>query len=159
MNKKRVQEFTLRVTQANRTQLIVILYDILEADLESASEALKGKDFKTYEKEVKHASRIVNQLMGSLDYRYSMSYDLLSLYSYINKKLVGALVSRCNQDFAEILDLIHDLRVGFEEASKQDTSGKVMANTQQIYAGLTYGRGKLNESSLTPGDSNRGFRA
>lgn len=159
MNKERLQEFAVRVTQANKSQLIVILYDILEADLESATDAINVKDFKLYEKEVRHASRVVNQLMGALDYRYPLAYDLLSLYSYLNKKLVGALMSRSAQDFSEILDLINDLRVGFVEVSKEDNSGPVMQNTQQIYAGLTYGRGTLNESSFTPGDINRGFKA
>ncbi len=159
MNKDRLQEFAARVTQANKSQLIVILYDILEADLESATDAMNAKDYLTYEKELKHASRVVNQLMGALDYRYSLAYDLLSLYSYLNKKLVSALMSRSNQDFPEILDLINDLRVGYIEVSKQDNSGPVMQNTQQIYAGLTYGRGTLNESSLNLGDINRGFKA
>lgn len=159
MNKDRLREFAVRVTQANQSQLIVILYDILEADLESATDAINAKDYKTYEKELRHASRVINQLMGALDYRYPLSYDLLSLYSYLNKKLVCAQMSRSNQDFPEILDLINDLRVGFLEVSKQDDSGPMMQNTQQIYAGLTYGRGTLNESSLNPSDIHRGFKA
>ncbi len=159
MNKERLKEFAVRVTQANKSQLIVILYDILEADLESATDAINAKDYKTYEKELRHASRVVNQLMGALDYRYPLAYDLLSLYSYLNKKLICALMSRSAQNFPEMLDLINDLRVGFVEVGKQDTSGPMMQNTQQIYAGLTYGRGRLNESSLSPDDINRGFKA
>ena len=48
----------------------------------------------------------------------------------------------------------------FEQVAKQDTSGAVMANTQQIYAGLTYGKGTLNEVSMSlDGNTYGGFKA
>ena len=34
-------------------------------------------------------------------------------------------------------------------------SGAVMGNAQEVYAGLTYGKGTLNESTIS--QSNRGF--
>ena len=34
-----------------------------------------------------------------------------------------------------------------------------MSNTQQVYAGLTYGRGSLNEMYVDPNQASRGFRA
>ena len=33
----------------------------------------------------------------------------------------------------------------FEEVAKHDTSKSVVQNSQQVYAGLTYGKGTLNE--------------
>ena len=54
---------------------------------------------------------------------------------------------------------IEKLRAGFEGIKGQDTSGPVMQNVQQVYAGLTYGKGTLNEAYLNPQDYNRGFNA
>lgn len=34
-----------------------------------------------------------------------------------------------------------------------------MQNTQQVYAGLTYGRGTLNEVFMNPNEYARGFKA
>ena len=34
--------------------------------------------------------------------------------------------------------------------AKQDFEGPIMQNTQQIYAGLTYGKGYFNESYMDP---------
>ena len=47
----------------------------------------------------------------------------------------------------------------FEEVARQDESGPVMENTQQIYAGLTYGKDSLNEVFLQGDENSRGFRA
>lgn len=157
MRKEKMQEFSARITQANRTGLIVILYDMLEADLEYAKCLLKDGDSKGFEHECRHAVKVLNELMGSLDYHYEMSFDLLSLYSYANKALVQAMVKHDDVYFGEVMMIIARLRAAFDEVSKQDTSGTVMQNTQAIYAGLTYGRGKLNESSYDYNDTNRGF--
>ena len=47
----------------------------------------------------------------------------------------------------------------FKEVAKQDDSEAVMKNVQTIYAGLTYGRGTLNETIDSGADANRGFEA
>jgi flagellar protein FliS len=43
--------------------------------------------------------------------------------------------------------------------AKQDDSKAVMENVQTIYAGLTYGRGTLNETITTGVTPQRGFEA
>lgn len=159
MEKDKLREFTFRVTQASRSELVVIMYDVVLADTEAARKALGRDDITGYEKELGHASRFLNELMGSLDYRYAISRDLLSLYSYVNKTMIRA---RINRD-AKLLDIsdgiLGKLREAFQEVSAQDTSGPVMRNTEQVYAGLTYGRGSLNEALLDPNGTKRGFMA
>ena len=54
-----------------------------------------------------------------------------------------------------IISMLNKLQKSFEELSKTDTSGKAFKNAQEVYAGLTYGRGTLNESTSI--DANRGF--
>ena len=159
MEKDKLQEFTRRVTQASRTELIVIMYDVILADTAAAREALNQGDTGSYERELKHAGRFVHELMGALDYQYPIAHELLSLYSFLNKTIIRA----CNIHKAEILDAADDmvskLRETFAQVSAQDTSGPVMHNTQQVYAGLTYGKNSLNESYLDPSGAKRGFMA
>ena len=50
------------------------------------------------------------------------------------------------------------LKAAFEEVAKQDTSEPLMENTQQVYAGLTYGKGSLNEVLMSRDEYNRGYR-
>ena len=54
--------------------------------------------------------------------------------------------------------MIKGLKESFEEVAKQDGSGPVMENTQQVYAGLTYGRDSLSEVTMYGNMANRGFR-
>lgn len=159
MEKERLQEFTFRVTQASRTELIVIMYDVILSDTRAAREALSAGDTQGYERELKHSGRFLNELMGALDYQYAISYDLLSLYSYVNKAIIRACVSRDASVLDSADDVIKGLRTAFHEISAQDTGGPVMRNTEQVYAGLTYGRGSLNEASLDPNGTKRGFMA
>ena len=57
-----------------------------------------------------------------------------------------------------VREVMGKLKEAFQEVAKQDYSAPVMKNTQQVYAGLTYGKGSLNEVLLTGNDSNRGYR-
>lgn len=41
----------------------------------------------------------------------------------------------------------------FEQVAKEDHSGPVMEHSQQLYAGLTYGKGTLNEVSFGEGST------
>ena len=61
--------------------------------------------------------------------------------------------------FDEINKVMESLHSAFAEVAKQDTSGAVMQNTQQVYAGLTYGKGRLNEVFMNGNEQSRGFMA
>jgi flagellar protein FliS len=54
--------------------------------------------------------------------------------------------------------VMRGLYTSFEEVAKRDKSEPLMHNTQQVFAGMTYGRTSLNEN-LSEADSNRGFLA
>ena len=90
MKKELIQDFSLRISQASKTELIVIMYDIILEDIKAAKEALLEKNSEGYTHELKHAGRIVNELMSALDYTYPVSYQLMSLYIFLNKQLIDA---------------------------------------------------------------------
>lgn len=159
MNKEAIQSFTTRITQASRSELIVILYEMTIAKIEDAENAYADNDLKTFDKELKGAQKNVSELMVSLDYRYVISYDLLSLYLYTNKHIITAIVRRDPLTLKNAKTILETLLIGFKEVSKADKSGPVMRNTQQLYAGLTYGKGILNETYIDPNNKNRGFIA
>ena len=48
-------------------------------------------------------------------------------------------------------------RWSIETAAGDDKSAPLMDNAQKVYAGMTYGRGRLTESFIN--DDNRGFLA
>lgn len=159
MKKEMIQEFSMRVTQASRSELIVIMYDIILREMEYAKEAFAEGDLATYEKELTQASRFVNELMGALDYSIGISYQLMSLYIFANKEITAAKTQKQPELLAGAAEIFEKLLIGYQKVSEEDTSGPVMKNTQQVYAGLTYGRGTLNEMYVNFDEGKRGYMA
>lgn len=159
MNKDMIQAFTARVTQASRSELIVILYEMILSEITEAKKAYEIGDLTTFDKGLKKSHKYINELIVALDYNYSVSYDLLSLYLYVNKRIVTAIMKKRPDSLESAVSVLNKLLIGFEGVSKADASGPVMRNTHQLYAGLTYGRGKLNEIDIDPNNRNRGFIA
>lgn len=159
MKKEAIQAFTARVTQASRSELTVILYEMILEEITEAREAYEKNDLTSFNRELNRAQKYVNELIVSLDFKYKISYDLMSLYLYVNKTFATAVIKRNPDSLDSAESVLKKLLIGFEGVSKMDTSGPMMRNTQQVYAGLTYGRGKLNETYINPSNGNRGFIA
>jgi flagellar protein FliS len=159
MKKEAIQVFATRVTQASKSELIVILYEMIMTEIEEAKEAYEIGNLIAFDKELKKAQKFITELTASLDYNYVISYDLLSLYLYVNKRIITAIIQRNPVSLDSAQSVLKKLLTGFEGVSKLDTSGPMMRNTQQLYAGLTYGKGKLNETYIDPDNRSRGFIA
>jgi flagellar protein FliS len=164
MDKEKKQMYSARVSQANASELVVITYEIIEDCIVEAKEELtKGEkekfSFVIFEQEVGRARKLLNELMGSLDYSYKISLELLNLYRYADRQLSEALFQKKKEPLDNANKVLATLKKGFVEVAKQDTRGPVMENTQQVYAGLTYGRNALNEVLVNANESSRGFRA
>ncbi len=158
MNNEDRKGYTNRVVQANKSELIVILYDIVLQDLREARESLAIADIEEFQKSCDHSCKAVNELIVSLDFRYEISNDLFRLYRYVNENVTKAKTTRQESLLINGYKTMEKLRLAFVEVATQDKSEPVMKNTEQVYAGLTYSKGNLNESLLDT-SSNRGFKA
>ena len=159
MKKEAIKAFTARITQASKSELIVILYEMVLEELAEAKEAYTAGNPVVFDKELKAAHRYVNELIVALDFHYEVSYDLVSLYLFVNKRIITAIIKQNPISLDSAQSILTKLLNGFEGISKEDNSGPVMRNTQQLYAGLTYGKGKLNETYIDPSNRSRGFIA
>lgn len=159
MESKKLQMYTARVTQANRSELVVITYDLILDSINCAKQAFQEKNNLEYEKELKRVQKLLNELMGSLDYQYPIARDLMQLYTYSNRNVVEAQFQKEPKKLDLVCSVIEKLKAGFEGVAKEDKSDAVMQNTQKLYAGLTYGKHSLEEVSLNANEATRGFRA
>jgi flagellar protein FliS len=149
---------TARIVNANPTQLIEISYEIILKSLDTAKEHIKAGNEKDLLRSVEQAQKILRDLMDSLDMSYPISLELMSMYLYINKAIIQGWIGKNADKFDEAQKLLRTLLTGWNEVAAADkSSAPAMANTQQVYAGLTYGKGSLNESVVN--DKNRGFKA
>lgn len=159
MDKEMLRTYTARISQANRSELVTILYDLIIYNLEMATVSFQEGDMEKYDYELKQSQKFMNELMGSLDYNYVISLDLLQLYLYVNKRIVTAIFKRKPELLESAIKVMKELLVGFEGVAKLDGSAPLVENSQQIYAGLTYGKGTLNETYMNPNEHIRGFKA
>lgn len=159
MEKERLQEFAARVSQANRSELVVVIYDAAIASIEEGKSCLEMDDITAARKEIDRAKGMVDELLHSLDLKYQISHYLRQLYIYAYRELCQGIALRDADRLDHASDVLKGLLPSFHEVAKQDESGPVMENTQQIYAGLTYGRDSLDETIAVGVNYNRGFEA
>lgn len=156
MTKEMKQEYTLRITQANKTQLITILYEMVLIYIDEAEAALSEDDRAEYKSAIRKIRGCMNELTASLNLEYDLAQNLLQLYLYVNRELVQASVHYDKDNLEHVRLVIGELQKAYKKIEDQDVSGPVMGNTQTVYAGLTYGRNTLTENITDPA-SNRGF--
>lgn len=153
MTKECKQQFTLRITQANSTQMVVILYEMLLQYLADGEQAAEDRQFL----EAVHRARgCINELLNSLHREYSPAAELCRLYLYCIRRLAQCEVRGDRSGLEEVRKVIEPLCDAYRQIQDQNPSGPVMNNSQTVYAGLTYGRNQLTENMADQG-ANRGM--
>lgn len=150
------KDFTLKISQANRTQLIVILYEIFLIYIKEAEAFYKEGKIESYRQAVKKAKGCNKELMNALNLDYNVASMLLQLYLYINKELTSAAIDKNISHLQIVATIVNSLREAYLKVAKEDETEPVMDNAQMIYAGLTYGKNDLIENSSSLGNQ-RGF--
>lgn len=154
MTKECKQQFTLRITQANATQLVVILY---EMTLQYLTDAEQATDTAELQEAVRRTRGCINELLNSLHRQYSPAAELSSLYLYCIRRLAVCEAKADKTALEDVRKVIAPLCDAYRQIQDRNTSGPVMNNSQTVYAGLTYGRNRLTENMADQG-TNRGMR-
>lgn len=152
MNKEKVEYFTSKISSGSMTSIICTMYEIFfeytkDAKLEG------GVDLDS----IRRADKVIVHLKNALDFKYEISNNLFSLYDYCDRLLSKAMYTNQQKHIEEAESIMRDLYESFLEVDKQSDSNPVMSNSQQVTAGLTYGKNDLSE--VLNNDGNRGFLA
>lgn len=155
MTKETIQNYTLRISTANKSEIIVCVFELGEIYLDDAIECHKSSDMEGFSNNCTKSIKCINDLLESLNYDYELAFPLMEIYQFMIKELSIARIKYDVSTVMRIQSLLTKLKLSFEEVAKSDISAPVMQNSQSVYAGLTYGRNTLTESLDT--DVNRGF--
>lgn len=158
MTKEKKQEFTYRITKANKTEMIAILYDMGIEYIDEAKRLLEGGDKEAFRLEVNKAKAVVVELTNSVNPSMDLGHNFISLYIYCSKQLNDAFLDMSKDALDKVKSVFSKLSEAYNEASKHDNSGPVMGNTEKIYSGLTYNKALLS-NLVTDVSSNRGILA
>lgn len=146
MTREEIQGFTAKISQCNRTELVVISYDIMKVYIRDAKKALAAEDTSLFIWNIKKAKSMLEELMNALDFNYpQVTNNLMSLYLFIQSRFNKCIFKKKDVNLDVVVRIVDKLQAGFAEVAKEDTTGPVMENTSAVYAGITYGKGTLNE--------------
>lgn len=155
MKKEDKQRFTLRITQANPTEMVVILYEMLLCYLEDGLENVDGDD-RLFHEAARNARGCLNELLASLHMEHEPAPALMQLYLFCIRRLALGEARRDAALWEEVRRIIVPLWEAYRKIAVQNPAGPVMNNSQTVYAGLTYGRNTLTENMADQG-ANRGM--
>lgn len=157
MTREQKQDFTRRITQANRSGLVLIKFEMLFVYIDDMEAAFHAEDQQALTNSVRYADAILKSFQETLDFKYEIAGQLYALYDFHRRQLARVLMRHSISEFAQNRAMLKQLYEAFQVSSGQDKSGPLMQNAQQVYAGYTYGKNDLNESYDI--QSSRGFLA
>lgn len=154
MDREAIKTYSYRISQATRSELVVIVYDIIRDYLK---DAVSTSDNAVFKEKLHMAMRGIDQLITGLDMQYELSGNLYVLYNYMKRTLIGAQVSYDKNVVNSIYDMIGQLRQSFYEVSRHDISAPLMKNTEKVYSGLTYSKYGAGNETASDTLINRGY--
>ena len=154
MDREAIKTYSYRISQATRSELVVIVYDIIRDYLK---DAVSTSDNAVFKEKLHMAMRGIDQLITGLDMQYELSGNLYVLYNYMKRTLIGAQVSYDKNVVNSIYDMIGQLRQSFYEVSRHHNSAPLMKNTEKVYSGLTYSKYGAGNETASDTLINRGY--
>ncbi len=157
MTREQKQQFTLRITQANPTELSVILYEITLVYLQEMKEACNEQQLQEFQQAAHKVRGGINEMLQSLNMEYSPAQELRRLYLFCIRRLTYSQMHMDTQALDEIEQILTKLRDAYAQIAPSNSSAPVMSNTQSVYSGLTYGKSAALAEDVTSQSTNRGM--
>ena len=156
MTKEEIRDYCRKVTQSSGTELVAITLELAANYLEEADGCKLPAELVEFRLAIGKARQCIGELISSLDMKYEISAQLLRIYLFMNQALLRADIRKDASELRRIAAMLNRLKAAFVAIKDMDKSGPVMQNAQQVYAGLTYSKGSLNEDIYIE-NTNRGY--
>lgn len=158
MTKEQIQNFTLRISNANKTDMMAILYDMGIEYLNGAIDAIKECNYKEFSDEIYRFRGVNRELMDSVNNETLIGRNFLSIYVFMGRLVSEALINRDSEPLKHVIGMLGKMSETYKELGKKDSSGPVMEHAETVYSGFTYNRNRETDS-ISSADINRGFLA
>jgi flagellar protein FliS len=110
---------TAAVENASAAGLVIILIDLLVADLNNAITAMEAQDIEKRTEELKHGFLVLQQLQGSVDMENGgdPAKHFSSFYSSIQCKMLEAQIKKSPEILRRQIELLLDVRQAWQQVS------------------------------------------
>lgn len=106
------------IMTANTGELALLLYNGCIKFIKQSKMALENNDNEGSHNANIRAQLILEEFMATLDMKYDIAKNLMMIYEYLHRRLVEANISKDGKILDEVLELVTQLRDGWEEALK-----------------------------------------
>ncbi len=128
--------------------LVIFNYELLIKNLHEAKTAIENG--VQLSGELDKAMELLALLAGSLDLRYEISSELMSLYMYANRRIISAKLHSDAEQICEACDILSSLLDSWRRIEKEERAQLPAAeNAERIVTGFEYKGGKICEISLS----------
>lgn len=103
------------VNTASPGELTLMLYNGCLKFINLAKVALKEKNIQEKNTNIQKAQNIITELMATLDPKYEISNQMMSLYDFIRRKLIEANVKNSIESLEEAESLVVEFRDTWKE--------------------------------------------
>lgn len=148
MTDEEMNVYKMRITQAGIAELTVVMLEMEMQWIQEAFDAYEKQDLDTYFDAVTKAQGTQVELMNVMNVKNPVAFDAYSVFSFVNRQLIQSKIKRLPVELLRCKNMLARLHKSFQAIVSTDTQGPLMAGSEKIYAGLTYGSGGLVENSV-----------
>lgn len=106
------------INTASPQELTLMLYNGLIKFLNLAAQGIEEHSIEKANNNIGRAQDILSEFMSTLDFDYEISKSLMSLYDYMNRRLIEANIKKDREIIVEVLDFAEELRDTWAQAMK-----------------------------------------
>lgn len=103
---------------ASKPKLLIMLYDGAIRFVGLGIEGVEEGNIEKANNNLCKAQAIINELIASLNFNYSISNDLFPIYEYMLNRLVQANIKKNKEIAMEVLSHLTELREAWVEAAR-----------------------------------------
>jgi flagellar protein FliS len=100
-------------------EMLSMLYDGMQKELYLVKKAFDEKDYGEVNRGLQKIQRILAHLKSSLDMKYDIAQNLMSLYDYFNWMTIQANIKKDPAGLEDMTRMIGELKESYVQADRQ----------------------------------------
>ena len=106
MTNQEINVFSRKITNASKSQLVVIMYEVAIKYIDDGIEALKNNEVDNYRLNLKRSKAVINELISVLDMTQKISLELRRLYIFMVGVLVKADIRMETEELLRVREML-----------------------------------------------------
>lgn len=147
------EQLAKKIEEANASELVVLMLEGMMNRFDDGIAAVENNDETALQTAVDKARAILGELLATLWGDSEVAISTRQIYYYLNKLVTDAGNRQVKEPLEEAKRVLKPLLDGWKQIAKNPQPLEAAPTKgPSVMAGMTYGKGTLNESILNGGD-------